>query len=64
MSYWNNDKSSPEELRKDIDKLQRLVFIIYSKLPQEEKQAIFDELSRSTNRDDLDMSMLINSYRI
>lgn len=64
MSYWNNDKSSPEELRKDIDKLQRLVFIIYSKLPQEEKQAIFDELSRSTNREDLDMSMLINSYRI
>lgn len=64
MSYWNNDKSSPEELRKDIDKLQRLVFIIYSKLPQEEKQAIFDELSRSTSRDDLDMSMLINSYRI
>lgn len=64
MNTWNRDKSSPDELRKDIEKLQRLVFLIYSKLPQEERQAIFNELTNSGNRDDLDMGSLINSYRI
>ncbi len=64
MNNWNNNQSSPEQLKKEITRLQKLVFLIYSKLPQEERQAIFDQLSNSFDPEDKDISMLINSYRI
>ncbi|MGG2141176.1 hypothetical protein [Symbiopectobacterium sp. RP] len=65
MNHWNGGKVlSNEELQREIKKLKKLVFLMYSKLPQSERQAVFDELNRTGDRDDLDTSSNINKYRI
>lgn len=65
MNQWNSGKVlSNEELQREIKKLKKLVFLMYAKLPQSERQAVFDELNRSGDRDDLDTSSNINKYRI
>jgi len=60
----NNRPMSNDELQREIKKLQKLVSLIYAKLPQADRQAVFDELSRSFDKDDLDTASRINSYRI
>lgn len=65
MNQWNNGKVlSNEELQREIKKLQKLVFLIYAKLPQGDRQAVFDELMRSSDKDDLDTGSRINTHRI
>lgn len=60
----NQKQMSSEDLQKEIKKLQKLLFLVYSKLPQESRQEIFDELNKSFDRDDLDTSSRINTYRL
>ncbi|EHJ2889525.1 hypothetical protein J9O17_001954 [Salmonella enterica] len=59
----NNKPLSNEELQRELKKLHKLVSLIYSKLPPDARQAVFDELTRSGDRDDLDTASRINSYR-
>lgn len=60
----NNKPLSNEELQRELKKLHKLVSLIYSKLPPADRQAVFDELNRSGDRDDLDTSSRINTYRL
>ncbi|EFE55313.1 hypothetical protein PROVRETT_06022 [Providencia rettgeri DSM 1131] len=63
MNHWNKDKLSPEELKKEIETLKRLVFAIYSKLPPEEKNVIFQNFASSHDPEDRDAASLLNVYR-
>lgn len=65
MNQWNRSKPlSNEELEREIKKLRKLVFLMYSKLPQSERQAVYDELTTSGDRDDLETGAKINTYRV
>ena len=56
--------SSKEELEKELNSLKYALCLVYSRLPMEDKNAIYNEMISSLDCTDRDLASHLNSFRV
>ncbi|EIN3629510.1 hypothetical protein NJG25_000419 [Escherichia coli] len=56
--------SSKEELEKELNSLKYALCLVYSRLPMEDKNAIYNEMISSLDFNDRDLASNLNSFRV
>lgn len=56
--------SSKEELEKELNSLKYVLCLVYSRLPMEDKNAIYNEMISSLDFNDRDLASHLNSFRV
>ncbi|WP_373381425.1 hypothetical protein [Escherichia coli] len=56
--------SSKEELEKELNSLKYALCLVYSRLPMEDKNAIYNEMISSLDFNDRDLASHLNSFRV
>ncbi|ECJ0688243.1 hypothetical protein FMI14_18790 [Salmonella enterica] len=54
--------SSKEELEKELNSLKYALCLVYSRLPMEDKNAIYNEMISSLDFNDRDLASHLNSF--
>lgn len=56
--------SSKEELEKELNSLKYALCLVYSRLPMEDKNAIYNEMISSLDFNDRGLASHLNSFRV
>ncbi|EMA9137419.1 hypothetical protein U5329_004859 [Escherichia coli] len=56
--------SSKEELEKELNSLKYALCLVYSRLPMEDKNAIYNEMISSLDFNDRDLASHLNGFRV
>lgn len=62
--FIKSKTSSKEELEKELNSLKYALCLVYSRLPMEDKNAIYNEMISSLDFNDRDLSSNLNSFRV
>ncbi|EPE2490198.1 hypothetical protein ACT99U_002968 [Escherichia coli] len=62
--FIKSKTSSKEELEKELNSLKYALFLVYSRLPMEDKNAIYNEMISSLDFNDRDLASNLNSFRV
>lgn len=61
--FIKSTTSSKEELDKELNSLKYALCLVYSRLPMEDKNAIYNEMISSLDFNDRDLASHLNSFR-
>ncbi|EAM2572295.1 hypothetical protein FSD66_23380, partial [Salmonella enterica subsp. enterica serovar Chailey] len=61
--FIKSTTSSKEELEKELNSLKYALCLVYSRLPMEDKNAIYNEMISSLDFNDRDLASHLNSFR-
>lgn len=62
--FIKSKTSSKEELEKELNSLKYALCLVYSRLPMEDKNAIYNEMISSLDFNDRDLASNLNSFRV
>lgn len=62
--FIKSTTSSKEELEKELNSLKYALCLVYSRLPMEDKNAIYNEMISSLDFNDRDLASNLNSFRV
>ncbi|MGP0758068.1 hypothetical protein ACAF95_05105 [Escherichia coli] len=62
--FIKSKASSREDLEKELNSLKYALCLVYSKLPMEDKNEIYKEMSGSFEHSDKDLASHLNSFRV
>ncbi|NGK79774.1 hypothetical protein [Escherichia coli] len=62
--FIKSTTSSKEELEKELNSLKYALCLVYSRLPMEDKNAIYNEMISSLDFNDRDLASYLNSFRV
>ncbi|EOU8927088.1 hypothetical protein ACN0AT_000361 [Escherichia coli] len=62
--FIKSTTSSKEELEKELNSLKYALCLVYSRLPMEDKNAIYNEMISSLDFNDRDLASHLNSFRV
>ncbi|EBX5135183.1 hypothetical protein FZ387_17730 [Salmonella enterica] len=62
--FIKSKTSSKEELEKELNSLKYALCLVYSRLPMEDKNAIYNEMISSLDFNDRDLASHLNSFRV
>ena len=62
--FIKSKTSSKEELEKELNSLKYALCLVYSRLPMEDKNAIYNEMISSLDFIDRDLASHLNSFRV
>ncbi|HBB8310594.1 TPA: hypothetical protein J8F53_004348 [Escherichia coli] len=62
--FIKSTTSSKEELEKELNSLKYALCLVYSRLPMEDKNAIYNEMISSLDFNDRDLASRLNSFRV
>ena len=62
--FIKSKASSREDLEKELNSLKYALCLVYSRLPMEDKNDIYKEMSGSLEFSDRDLAAHLNSFRI
>ncbi|EBJ4731847.1 hypothetical protein FPQ45_12330 [Salmonella enterica] len=62
--FIKSKTSSKEELEKELNSLKYALCLVYSRLPIEDKNAIYNEMISSLDFNDRDLASHLNSFRV
>ncbi|EEJ8445352.1 hypothetical protein GVB59_000044 [Salmonella enterica] len=62
--FIKSKTSSKEELEKELNSLKYALCLVYSRLPMEDKNAIYNEMISSLDFNDRDLASYLNSFRV
>ncbi|EAA8368949.1 hypothetical protein BHM08_06020 [Salmonella enterica] len=62
--FIKSKASSKEELEKELNSLKYALCLVYSRLPMEDKNAIYNEMISSLDFNDRDLASHLNSFRV
>ncbi|ELZ3068830.1 hypothetical protein ACIPLI_000086 [Escherichia coli] len=62
--FIKSKTSSKEELEKELNSLKYALCLVYSRLPMEDKNAIYNEMISSLDFNGRDLASHLNSFRV
>ncbi|HCO0407994.1 TPA: hypothetical protein N6613_000015 [Escherichia coli] len=62
--FIKSTTSSKEELEKELNSLKYALCLVYSRLPMEDKNAIYNEMISSLDFNDRYLASHLNSFRV
>ncbi|MEJ3312413.1 hypothetical protein WDK42_05540 [Escherichia coli] len=62
--FIKSKTSSKEELEKELNSLKYALCLVYSRLPMEDKNAIYNEMISSLDFNDRDLASHLNNFRV
>lgn len=62
--FIKSKASSKEELEKELNSLKYALCLVYSRLPMEDKNAIYNEMISCLDFNDRDLASHLNSFRV
>lgn len=62
--FIKSKTSSKEELEKELNSLKYALCLVYSRLPMEDKNAIYNEMISSLDFNDRDLASHLNSFHV
>ncbi|EBL3893691.1 hypothetical protein E2J67_00225 [Salmonella enterica subsp. enterica serovar Kentucky] len=62
--FIKSTTSSKEELEKELNSLKYALCLVYSRLPMEDKNDIYNEMISSLDFNDRDLASHLNSFRV